>query len=323
MANEADQNGGAPADNSIQSELDDLFDFGLPSGDDEQEEDAAASAAAADSDGEAEAAGEDEASASGASKQAADADSSDDDIPEKANADGEPAKPAKAAETPSELERLRAQNAEMQKQLSQLLDAFQKQTTAAQKPAEPQKAGGKAEDDADNVILDIPPALAEMLESEDPAERTQGMRYLASGAATAAVAHVKQMLAPIFRQGLPRMIQQVVHQQETRKTVDQDFYGKFPQLNKPELHNFVLQVGREVAAETGKKAWDGELRDAIGQRVIERLSSLLPVVQPAQPAATPAPTRRAAPPPTPRGGSPARNAPADSSQTAEIMDLFH
>lgn len=309
---------GEPTQDELNAkELDELFSFGLPSS--AEDEDEAADAAAPESASES---ATEEADTSDVAETAADADSSDDTIPEKQTADVQPkgkeASPP-APTTPDPLAELRAQNAELQKQLSQLTTALTGMQAKAAEAQAPKQAPAAAPEADYQVNLAMPPELVSMLESEDPAEKAQGYGLLASGSATAAVAKVHEMLKPVFQQ-LPTLIERVISQQHERKTVEGDFYGKFPQLNKPQIRPLVQQTALQVMRERNAQAWSNEVRDEVGKRVVEMLMGALPpeAIQP--PANPPA---RTPPPPTPRGSSPARvNAPTNGQQQY-IDSLFN
>lgn len=192
--------------------------------------------------------------------------------------------PAPAAPVASpELEALKAQNAQLQAQLAAI------QTQLAQGQAQGQGAEQGAADSQDGFQFDVPDSLMKLLSSEDPSEQRQGYQVLAQGVADA----VYSKATGFVNDSVPNMIQQSQAAAEQARQVFDDFYGKYPALNKPELRNFVLSVGQQVFQETGAQAWTPEVRDIIGARAMGLLGQGNAQGNAAAPA-------QASTPPTPR-----------------------
>jgi hypothetical protein len=107
------------------------------------------------------------------------------------------------------------------------------------------------------------------------------------------------------------MIMQTLQAQAKAKAVSDDFYGKYPQFNHPQLKTLVKQTGETLAKKLGKTNWDEELRDAIAAEMTGILSA----------AGVKAPTE---PPKPPRmlSSSSARSASAVDDVSKDIADTF-
>lgn len=144
-----------------------------------------------------------------------------------------------------------------------------------------EKAGTKEEPVVDDkpklpqYDFNIPDELIGALTGDDLGKFKQGVSALAKGIAMAThaqmVKHLEEAMSPRFA-AIPELIQTMANNQRQLKTVHDDFYGKYPELNHPELKGFVKTIGEQVAKELGKKAWDAELRDSTAKRVKEILS---------------------------------------------------
>lgn len=138
----------------------------------------------------------------------------------------------------------------------------------------------------------IPDQLVVALNSEDPAERKAALAATIKGVAqgihrTVAQAVVARLVQ--LEQSIPNSIQGRMEQAQQAQTVMQDFYGKFPQLNTPQLRQLVKTVAAEHLSSIPNAQWSPEMRDAIGAKVLGVLTSIAPQAQPAaQPAQAPA-----------------------------------
>lgn len=179
------------------------------------------------------------------------------------------ADPPAGKETPPtdpEKELLRQQLATMQAQM-------QAQAAAPQAPQQ-------AQDTLPPYAFNIPPELLQLMYSEDPTERQQGLTAYAMGIARTVHSQVRDE----YQQVMQSAIQQAIASTQQAQQVRQDFYGKYPELDKPELYPVVQAVAQQVAAQTGANSWTPEFRDAVGERV---RALIQPQAQP-QPPRTPA-----------------------------------
>lgn len=199
--------------------------------------------------------------------------------------------PAPAGTQPApispEIQAILDQNRALVEQVSQL--------TAGQKP------GGQPQEQPPQdvfaqmpeYIYELPDPLMVSLNSEDPVERKRAMTHLIRGVAQGIHKTVLGVVAQRLTQletAIPSNIQQRMAHAETARTVHTDFYGKFPQLNNPVLLPVVKQIAEAHMKETGQTHWSPELRDAIGQKVLQVLAGVVPAAAPAapKPAAAPA-----------------------------------
>lgn len=172
--------------------------------------------------------------------------------------------------------------------------------------------------DIPSYALPIPDQLITHLQSQNPAEFRQGVQALVQGTLQHAHKAIVVAMRREIGRFLPEAIGMQVRQHTEQQRVFNDFYGKFPQLGNPALRPLVVHVGQQVASEmraAGQNvAWNEQLRDAIGARVMQMLTGLVPQAA-AQPAAPAAPAF------VPTGASPAPTPPQSdfAKQFAEFM----
>lgn len=138
----------------------------------------------------------------------------------------------------------------------------------------------------------IPDQLVVALNSEDPVERKAALAATIKGVAqgihrTVAQAVVQRLTQ--LEQSIPNSIQSRMVQAQQAQTVMTDFYGKFPQLNTPQLRQLVKTVAEEHMKAIPNVQWSPELRDAIGAKVLGVVSSIMPQGQVGAPAPVQAP----------------------------------
>lgn len=130
-----------------------------------------------------------------------------------------------------------------------------------------------------NYAFEIPDELITALTSPEAPTFKKGLQALVQGMAGAIHAqmdaHMQKQYNPRF-ESLPAMVQQVIQAQAKAKSVHDDFYGKYPELNHPQLKNLVKATGEAIAKKLGKNDWDEELRDAVALEVKGLLSSVAP-----------------------------------------------
>lgn len=164
----------------------------------------------------------------------------------------------------------------------------------AQQPAAPQSQ----EQRQPRYNARVPEQIMQMMSSEDPMQRMQGVTMLVNGIGEMVHDTVMREVTSTlqnFQQEVPRMAQATVQDHAAQVATFQDFYGKFPELNNPVFYPMVLEVASKIAKEKGAKAWSGELRDAIGQEVYKLLKWQVPQApKPKAPAVTPGGSARPA-----------------------------
>jgi hypothetical protein len=192
-----------------------------------------------------------------------------------------------AAETNPELELLRQQN----QQLMQALSQIQKPADAAAAAATGQQ-GGQAptaktpeqvrQERHERVAkslpqyqFQIPQEVMEKMGSDDPNQIRAGLSEFATGVASVAHYNVamqfEERIAELEKQLLEKSVQQFRQTtqaeeaaKQTQKTVFDDFYGKYPELNKPGLQEFVQMQAQQLAKQYGVTGWSEQFRDTLG-----------------------------------------------------------
>jgi hypothetical protein len=150
----------------------------------------------------------------------------------------------------------------------------------------------------------IPPEIQAMLQSEDVEKQHQGLAALVGAVGQTVHKNVRQEILSqreSLRNELRTAITRDAEMAQQARSVFNDFYGTYPELNKPELRGLVESVSRAVVAETKAQQWSADLRDKIGGKVRSILGS---VVQNPQPPAE----SSGAPPAAPTQAAPAKKA---------------
>ncbi len=218
-----------------------------------------------------------------------------------------PAKDAKAStSTKSDSEAKSGDQAEYWRGIA---EARQEQLNKASKPVEEKKEEGIK---IPEYNFDVPDKLVEALTSSEVPTFKKGVQALIQGMAGAVhaqmIAHVQEMYNPRF-ESVPAMIMQTLQAQAKAKAVSDDFYGKYPQFNHPQLKNLVKQTGEVLAKKLGKTDWDEELRDAIANEMTGILSAVKPQQEQSKP-------------PRMLSSSSARVAPAVDDVSKDIADTI-
>lgn len=249
-----------------------------------------------------------------------------DSVPVAENTEGAPA--PEGEQPPAEVPQPEQQNTESQDDKSELeitkqaLRELQEQVKqfTSQQPNQQQQAPANADGNNDAEMsyqFNIPPQLMRMMDSEDPAERQQGITHFANGVANEVHKNIMGQMQQAFTGYVPQLVQQMLQTTTVQKQVFDDFYGKYPELNRPELYPMVQNVGQAVMQETGLKQWSPQLRDAIAKRMQAILNGgAMPTTQ----APAPQPT---APQQQPfMAGTTSRPAPAPRTAEDEIAETL-
>lgn len=176
----------------------------------------------------------------------------------------------------------------------------------------------------------LPPQLMEAIRSDEPGVANQAMTQLVAGIGASVHRNVEQRAQELIQRALtqyvPHLINQTVGQRETARSVNEDFYGKYKDLNHPELRGVVVSTAAQVARELGINSWNAQLRDETAKRVYALLNREMPGTTPA-PNPNPQPTATAKPGRKPAMTGPARSRPqaapaGDNSPEAVSDTLF-
>lgn len=176
------------------------------------------------------------------------------------------------------------------------------QQKKSEEPAEAVK-GKPAEEDADAAVFkkkefsdysfNISPKLYNALFGSEVAdeERMMALQGFASGIATTVHNNIMESLGSWTKRqfnAVPRVVNYLVEQREasraTTKSLRDDFYGAFPELNKPELSPIIRATIQSIQKETGAKVWTPQMRNLVGERVKKVLSAYAQANAPVAPA---------------------------------------
>jgi len=159
-------------------------------------------------------------------------------------------------------------------ELSALLQQVARQNAAIEELKKTRTAPSKEPaEDGPAFNFTVPDQLMALLGSEDPGERKQAVSALAQGIARetyrTAMGQVQEMLS-----GIPQVVQTAIQQENSARTVFEDFYGKHSDLNRPELRPVIMNVAQTVMAEEAARqgvsvadmSWSEKLRDEIAKR---------------------------------------------------------
>lgn len=187
-----------------------------------------------------------------------------------------------------------------------------RQSLAQSAPADPPAPKETPPEPPPFADVRVPPELVAALRSDDPNEAAVAVNLLVQGAATMAYRKFQEDFTKFQNEGLPSFIASTRQVEEQARTIKTDFYGKYPELDKPELYPLVQTVAAEMIKAQGQnfKGWDEAFRDAVGTRVVTLLAGV--VKAPAPPAPAPAPF-------TPPSGGPR---PAAAPENDILATLF-
>jgi hypothetical protein len=113
----------------------------------------------------------------------------------------------------------------------------------------------------------IPPQLSAMLDSEDSAERTQGIQYLLDGSLRKVHRNVLEQVQGMLTSYVPQQLQQHTQNLERGQAIKTDFYSAHKDLDTPDIRKLVSMITPQVMVETQQTTWSPLLRDAIATKV--------------------------------------------------------
>lgn len=206
--------------------------------------------------------------------------------------EGQPGEGQQAAEQPGSQaggasDEVKAELAQLRELVQQQSQTIQQLQTQGQAPQGQQPSGGQQDSGemsqeevqriAQSYAIQVPDQLLQTIQSDDPATARQGIQQLIQGIGTTVHKNVIQEARQLFQQELheqvPHMLQMQQGQQSERQRIYQDFYGNYPQLDKPELRGLVQSTAQQVFQETGAQQWSQAVRDMIAQRVVKTLEA--------------------------------------------------
>jgi hypothetical protein len=170
--------------------------------------------------------------------------------------------PAPAATFDPELEQLKGFYRGLQAVPQQ-----QQQPTAPQQPQPP------------GYAYDINDQMLRAVTSEDMRERAAALQAFAVNLSQTVHQRAVQQVREEIAQVLPQYVQQTALQEYQRREIARDFYGKFPELDRPEVAPVVAQIAQQVMTETRANGWTPQVRDAVAGRVRAVLGAVANPVQ--------------------------------------------
>lgn len=102
----------------------------------------------------------------------------------------------------------------------------------------------------------IPPAIFQLLESDDPNHRAQGVQALAVGVANTIVKDLIGMMGAMRNDIVDNHVPALLQQRHNAQSAREAFYGRYPALNRKELHVFINQISQTVGAEWKSQGYD-------------------------------------------------------------------
>lgn len=190
-----------------------------------------------------------------------------------------------AAATNPELELLRKQNEQLMQALSQIQKPADAAAAAGQQGGAPaaaktpeqvrQERHERVAKSLPQYQFQIPQEVMDKMGSDDPNQIRAGLAEFATGVASVAHYNVamqfEERIAELEKQLLEKSVQQFrqttqaeEQAKKTQKTVFDDFYGKYPELNKPGLQQFVQMQAQQLAQQYGVTGWSEQFRDTLG-----------------------------------------------------------
>lgn len=167
-----------------------------------------------------------------------------------------------------------------------LIEQLQKGTPGDKAPDD--KGGEEEHSVVPDYAFTIPDGLMNLMDSEDTAERRQGIGALAQGVAQTVHKQMLGQVQEMMSSVVPQTVMNVVQQQTQAKAIFEDFYGTHQDLNKEELKPIIVQVAEKVMKEAGTQEWSPKVRDVIAARVKSLLQQGTAPVAPAAPTTPPA-----------------------------------
>lgn len=223
----------------------------------------------------------------------------------------EPSKPEGQSEQPQQP----PQNQQLEtilSRLSQQLDQGSQQQPEKQEQKEPEVPA---------YDFNIPDEIVQGMASEDPGERKKALAAYTKGVAQAIHKTMRSEVQEEF-QRVPNMIQSHTQQTQRAQTIFQDFYGQYPELNRPELRSLITNQAQAMMQENPNMQWSPQVRDEIARRVRGVLQSFAGGEQ-TQQQPKPKTSKKPKQPANLSGTSPSRKAPAQrDAQVAEIEEVL-
>lgn len=247
-----------------------------------------------------------------------------------------PTPPAPALATPPAPTPEQSQNAALMRELANLqaqVAQLTQQRQTAQAPQGPQPIPQEFLPAPDVYKVEIPDQFARAFISDEAQLPTMkaNLQNLVLAVGNMVHHNVIRQAVQIADKRIPDLVREQIATHQTQQTeakkIFDDFYGKYPQLNKPELHQLVSNTAIQVGMQMGISQWNDYLRDATYARVVQVLTGVAPA--PPTPSPAPAAPQAAAPasgqvPPVQfgMGGNTRPGKGSNSAQEADIRNTL-
>jgi len=159
----------------------------------------------------------------------------------------------------------------------------------------PQQAPQPEQPPPPRFNVGVPPALVQMLRSEDETEVARGLHAMVNGVSNMVWDAVQKHIQENVLASIPSIVQS--HHSATREAdqIQQDFYGRYKHLNEDAFRPIVQNIGLSVYEEMKRAGLPTRYTPAVGDEIARRLHALIPALGPIPAAGGPPPAAPAAP----------------------------
>jgi hypothetical protein len=131
-----------------------------------------------------------------------------------------------------------------------------------------QQGSGEKAPNTPRFNVSLPDKLLTAMASEDAGERGAATNILVNNMLNFMWDNVQREMEARFG-NVPKMIESHMGRAEQTRRIYDDFYQKYPNLNKPELMPVVQNVAKQIISAKGQNfTWNEAVRDEIGAAVI-------------------------------------------------------
>lgn len=143
-----------------------------------------------------------------------------------------------------------------------------------QTPAVAAKPSDEPQDDPNPYKMLVSKDLVSAMMSEEPEQQRAAVSALANSVMNKMFQDFRGALVDMERRivsQIPNIMNTVQTTKTAQQQIEEDFYGAFPELNKPILRDAVWNTVGSIAKRTGAQGWTPELRDTAGQFLLDNL----------------------------------------------------
>jgi len=175
----------------------------------------------------------------------------------------EVAPPVAVSSGPSEREKLLTEQNELLRAQMQTIAMAQKPVTA--------DAKAQPEDNIPAYQFNVTDDYINAIRDDDPQVVRAALQGIMTGVARATHIEMQKEYKAHTQSAIAGYVNRHTEVTKIQTDVQSDYYGNFPQHNKPAIRAMVVAIGQNVMSEMGANAWSPELRNEIGKRVNETL----------------------------------------------------